>query len=164
MPGNNSTSLLSTTYFKIFYFLGALIVTGVVFQNCSATGITTQSSSLSGSNYCSGHSADPVCQQSVDKRCNFNSVIVFEGRTVLAYLNSSALAPGTCKAEARRCSGGVLLGSFSYASCAVGAAKSCLFDGKTVASGATVNAFLNSAEPSGGAGCRMEKRTCTDGA
>lgn len=149
-------------YLRITGLVSALLISNITFQNCTSKGFTSHSS-LAGSSYCAGENSDPTCKQSIPKQCSFNGNFLAEGAMVTSYLNSSEPASTTCKSEIRRCVGGVLTGAYSYSSCSVAAAKSCLFDGRTIAAGASINAYLNSAEPFGG-NCRSQQRTCVDGA
>ncbi len=69
---------------------------------------------------------------------------------------------GTCSSEDRTCNNGVLSGSFSYASCNVNAPASCLFDGQTIAHGASAKAYQASSVPYGST-CSSQDRVCNNG-
>lgn len=94
--------------------------------------------------------------------CLFNGVTVAHGATVTAYLSSNAAAGELCDAEERVCENGHLGGSYAFASCSIDQPASCLFNGETVASGASVIAFKSSRVEFGGA-CNSEVRKCSDG-
>lgn len=94
--------------------------------------------------------------------CSFNGQSVAEGQSISAYLTSTVAYGSTCTQQTRTCQGGVLSGSYSYASCSVGAAASCLFNGQTIAHGQSVTAYLNSSE-SYGTTCSSEIQTCNNG-
>ena len=55
-----------------------------------------------------------------------------------------------------------MTGSYPFASCAVDAPAACLFNGRTIASGESVAAYLKSSVPFGQA-CTQEARTCSNG-
>ncbi len=94
--------------------------------------------------------------------CNFNNAALANGNSVTAFQNSSVAFGQTCVSEARLCTDGVLSGSFQFASCAVQAPASCLFNGQTIASGSSLLAYA-STNIALGAECFSETRVCTDG-
>ncbi|MBC7740781.1 MAG: exo-alpha-sialidase [Bdellovibrionaceae bacterium] len=149
-------------YLKITGIFTSLLILNITYQNCAPKKFQSQSS-LAGSNYCESKETDPVCKKGIPKQCAFDGTVMAEGASVTAYLNSTVPAGSNCKTEIRRCSGGVLSGSFSYSGCAPSAPRTCLFDGRTIMNGVSVDAYLNSSEPFGGI-CRTEKRTCNGGA
>ena len=145
--------------------LGGLSVVLLPFQNCALPSGFQASSSvaeLSGTSFCQGNPADAACASTTTAlTCRFNGSDLADGGTVTAYLNSTAAA-GPCTAEVRTCRGGVLSGSYAFATCTPGAAAaSCLFDGVTVPSGQNVRAFLTGV--AGSSGCQSQVRTCTNG-
>ncbi len=105
---------------------------------------------------------DPTDPGTDTPTCTFNGISYSEGQNVLAFQNSTAPFGESCLSENRVCSSGILSGSFSYATCSVGVAKACLFDGRTIAHGASVQAAQNSTVAFGSS-CRFENRTCNNG-
>ena len=97
--------------------------------------------------------------------CVFNGTTVTNGDLVTAFQNSSVGYGQSCVAETRICRDTVLSGSFAYATCAVAAARSCLFDGQTVAHGISVTAYTSSTVGFGRSCTDVAQiRTCDDGA
>jgi len=94
--------------------------------------------------------------------CTFNGKVVYNNQSVDAYQNSSVPYGSQCVSEKRICNVSVLSGSFQFASCAVDQPASCLFNGKTVAHGESVDAYANSTVAYGSQ-CAVEKRTCNNG-
>lgn len=103
------------------------------------------------------------CEVGKQKLCDFNGKTLADGEYVMAYQNSSVSLGLVCQSEKRVCNSGVLSGSFQYSSCSVTSAKSCLFNGKTLANGEQVKAYQNSTVPFGQT-CQSEMRTCNNGA
>lgn len=100
--------------------------------------------------------------QATLKSCLFNGSEVKSGTSVTSYLVSSVSFGESCSSQLRHCVDGVLSGSYEYASCNVGQAASCLFDGKTIAHGQSVSAYLSSSTTFGQS-CTMQSRTCQNG-
>lgn len=132
-------------------------------QSCKSEIRSCTNGVLSGSNTYSSCSVEPA------KSCTFNGQVVANGASVQAYSSSQVPYGQTCQSETRTCSNGVLSGSNTIASCAIGPKppvvtppKSCTFNGKTIASGASVQAFKSSSV-SYGQSCQSETRTCNDG-
>ena len=94
--------------------------------------------------------------------CSFNNQEVLDGGSVTAYINSTVAFGGSCQSETRTCTNGVLSGSSQYATCAVDAPASCLFNGETISHGQSLTAYLNSNVAFGGS-CQSETRTCENG-
>lgn len=95
--------------------------------------------------------------------CLFNGQTLDHDASVVGFLTSQVPFGQNCKQEARSCSNGALSGSYTFASCAVGAPAACLFNGRTIAHGATIPAaFQNSTVPFG-QNCKQEPRTCNNG-
>ena len=125
-------------------------------ESCTSETRSCSDGLLSGSyNYSS-------CQVQAPASCLFNGETISHGQSVQAYNNSSVGLGEECVFEMRTCNNGTLTGSYNYASCSVNMPASCLFNGQTVASGASVPAFLNSTV-SYGETCQLEYRTCEDG-
>lgn len=144
---------------KVLFTLAMLTIIVVSFQNCSPVAFVPVAQDLSSkSQDCS---TDPsLCP--TGPQCTFNGQNYFEGQTVTAYLYSTVPAGKECTSEVRTCVGGSFTGSYAYAACGVDAPGSCLFNGKTVAHGQSVDAFQNSSVAFGGA-CAKESRTCSNG-
>ncbi len=158
-------ALLSTKGVLSFLAVTMLIVS---FQNCSRVAFDASSLDMSSNGQlndcainpsaCAGGGVNP----SAGPTCEFNGKKYSEGQTVTAYLHSAVASGQTCVSEIRKCSNGVLSGSYSYASCAVNAPSACLFNGQTVAHGQSVDAYQNSSVAYG-ASCAKEVRTCNNG-
>ena len=97
-----------------------------------------------------------------DESCTFNGKVIYNNQSVDAYQNSTVAYGSQCVSEKRICNTGVLSGSFQFASCAVDQPASCLFNGKTLAHGESVDAFANSTVAYGNQ-CVSEKRVCNNG-
>lgn len=104
-----------------------------------------------------------TCQVAAANACLFNGQTIASGSGVFAFKNSSVKLGLKCENEYRICTNGVLGGSFAYASCSIEAPASCLFNGQSIASGQTVQAFQNSTVPYGQA-CAQQTRSCSNGA
>lgn len=94
--------------------------------------------------------------------CSFNGSALVNNQSVTAYFSSSVPYGSNCLSETRTCSTGALSGSYAYAGCSVGAPNSCLFNGITVAHGASVTAYP-SANVAYGQSCTSQTRTCNNG-
>ena len=103
-----------------------------------------------------------TCTPGQPAGCQFNGQTIASGQTVTAFQNSTVPFGQTCAQETRTCTNGVLSGTYNYGSCAVDAPSACLFNGQTIASGASVQAYPVSAVPFGQS-CAAETRTCTNG-
>ena len=97
-----------------------------------------------------------------NQSCSFNNQEVLDGGSITAYVNSTVAFGGSCQSETRTCTNGVLSGSSQYASCAVDAPASCLFNGETISHGQSLTAYLNSNVAFGGS-CQSETRICENG-
>jgi hypothetical protein len=104
------------------------------------------------------------CSVGAPASCLFNGTTINHGDSVTGYSSSSVPFGQVCSgvAETRTCNNGVLSGSATFASCDTNAARSCLFDGKTILSGESITAFQSSTSQFGGS-CDQESRLCTDG-
>lgn len=137
----------------------------VAFQNSTvAYGSSCQPQSRQCNNgTLSGSYTFSSCQASQPNSCQFNGQTIAHGQVITAFQNSTVAYGSNCVSEQRSCNNGSLSGSYNVASCQVGAAASCQFNGQTVAHGANVTAFQNSTVPFG-ATCVSHARTCTNGA
>lgn len=114
----------------------------------------------------SGSYQFPTCSVSSDakKACLFDGKAVAHGGSVQAYLASSVESGETCSRQTRTCNDGVLSGSYTFPSCSVNAPASCTFDGRTIAHGASVRAFLHSSSSSSQTLCNVsQNRVCNNG-
>ncbi len=125
-------------------------------STCVSEDRTCNNGTLSGS-YSYGS-----CNVNAPASCLFNGQTIAHAGTVKAYQNSSVAYGSTCVSEDRTCNNGTLSGSYSYGSCNVNAPASCLFDGQTVAHGATVKAYQTSSVAYGST-CSSQDRTCNNG-
>lgn len=140
----------------------ALSPIGFVFQNCARSSFGEAKSTLNKQNL--QNCTDTVCDD-VDNgvaSCSFNGATIPHDGTVKAYLTSSVASSASCEGQTRTCQNGVLSGSYAYSECSVDAPRSCLFDGKTVAHGSWVTAFLTGTVAIGEA-CQEQARVCHDG-
>jgi hypothetical protein len=103
-----------------------------------------------------------ACAAGQAKMCLFNGQSIASGSKVKAYVTSTVPYGQTCKSEDRLCTNGELSGSYSYGSCQVDGPMACLFNGKTVAHGQSVMAYLTSAT-NFGESCKGEMRLCSNG-
>lgn len=94
--------------------------------------------------------------------CTFNGSTIASGASVTAYRRASAAYGQACASQTRRCSNGVLSGSYQNATCSVSAAAACSFNGQSVSSGASVSAYQSSSVAYDQA-CASQQRTCSNG-
>lgn len=95
--------------------------------------------------------------------CSFGGKKYMTGNSVMAYQNSSVAVGGRCMSEVRTClANGNFSGTFSFDSCNVGVASSCLFNGATVPHGGSIKAYPSSSVATGQS-CIAETRTCNNG-
>lgn len=125
-------------------------------QSCQSENRVCSNGVLSGS-YVFGS-----CNQGAPRSCLFNGHTVAHGSGVRAFAESRVMHGQSCISEERVCSNGALSGNYSYASCNVAVPNSCLFNGRTVAHGSSVDAFLTSTVPVGNS-CSQQRRTCNNG-
>ena len=136
---------------KNSFLLSLVLLTAVIaFQNCGSGGFTPISGLQSQSSLILS-----------DGSCVFNNQEVTNGASVTAYQSSTGSSASPCVSQSRTCSSGVLSGTYQYAICGPGAAA-CLFNGQTIADGASVTAYAT-ASVSSGQTCSSETRTCSNG-
>jgi hypothetical protein len=92
----------------------------------------------------------------------FNGKTVADGATVEAFKESSAPVGSKCESEVRKCSDGVISGTFPASACVVETPLNCTFNGAAVANGKTVKAFEKATVPFGST-CNSEVRSCANG-
>jgi hypothetical protein len=128
----------------------------LAFQDCSGF---TAALHAAGVDYCAGNRADAACLSSVTATCVFDGQVIAEKQSVVSFLTSTVPTGSSCASEKRTCLNGGLSGSYAYASCSVGIPAACLFNGKTIASGTSVKAYLQGSSGN----CTSEDRVCTNG-
>ena len=146
---NSIIPLIFISVISVFLMFG--------YQNCSKTTFSQASQESQSSQQQGGGATPPV-----NLNCQFNGRSLANGQIILAYQNSSVNLGQECRSELRKCSQGVLSGSFNFASCGVNQPKSCLFNGRTLSHNEFVTAYRQSSV-SFGQSCEAEKRTCLDG-
>lgn len=138
---------------KVICIIGAC----VLFAGCGKSFMSAQNSTVQAA---LSSSSGTVAKQN----CTFNGQSVTNGASVTAYQASTVPFGQQCVQESRICQNGVLSGSYGFASCAVGAAAACLFNGQTVQNGASVTAYQSATVPFGSACSSVaQSRTCTNG-
>lgn len=127
-------------------------------QSCTSEVRTCNDGILSGSYLYTS------CAPGVPSSCIFNGMNLAHGASVAAFATSSVAYGLTCQLQTRTCNNGTLSGSYAYASCAVDAPATCLFNGVTIPHNGTVSAFAQSNVPFW-MDCAdvMESRTCSNG-
>lgn len=110
----------------------------------------------------SGSAPYASCEVNAPRSCLFDGKTIENGDSIVAYESSTSAFGSECKKETRTCNDGTLTGAFQYSSCAVDQAKSCLFDGKTIAHGQSVQAFSQSSVAYGQS-CESQTRVCNNG-
>jgi hypothetical protein len=110
----------------------------------------------------SGSAQYANCETNTPRSCLFDGKTILNGETIFAYQNSSSQFGNACAQESRTCVDGTLSGSFAYGSCTIDQPASCLFDGRTIADGESVSAFLSSSAQFSSS-CTQESRTCDNG-
>lgn len=135
----------------------AFVTSTVAFgQTCQSEVRTCNNGTLSGS------ASFGSCSAAAAASCLFNGQTIPHGGTIKGYQNSSVAFGQTCVGQDRVCNNGTLSGSYSFASCSVGAPASCLFNGQTIAHGQAVTAY-QSASVAYGQTCVSQSRVCTNG-
>lgn len=148
-------------------FNGAQVVDGASVRAYSNSSVPVGSTCEGEDRVCkdgvlSGSFQYAQCQPGVARACLFNGQTIASGDSIKAFQNSSVAFGAQCVSEDRLCTDGQLSGSYTFAGCAPGAAKSCLFNGQTIAHNGSVSAFKDSSVAYGGT-CASEVRTCNDG-
>lgn len=125
-------------------------------QSCVSQIRTCNNGSLSGS-YTFGS-----CTASPNASCLFNGQTINHGQSVTAYARSYINFGESCTAELRTCTNGSLSGSYSFTSCAIGAAASCNFNGQVISHGQSITAYASQSVNFGSV-CSSQVRTCNNG-
>lgn len=148
-------SSAARSLFRATSLMAACAVLIAAFQNCS--GGFSGPANLN----TLGQSSSAVSAAVVGS-CLFNGQIVSNGQSVTAFLSSLGSTTAPCQSQQRSCNNSVLSGTYQYGSCGNNQPQACLFNGQTLASGASVTAWLTSTVPAGQS-CTSEVRTCTNG-
>jgi hypothetical protein len=146
---------------SVILFAASFSLLVFAFQNCSKTSFS-QKSPLSNTAVAANCVSNPTaagCASVQQPKCTFNGVTYSEGESVTAYLASNDQA---CVSQQRVCKSGSFSGSYAYGSCVSNAPASCMFDGRTIVSGSSVQAFQNPTVPYG-LTCVSEMRNCKNG-
>ena len=101
------------------------------------------------------------CSENTHASCLFNGQQINDGGSVQAFFNGSS-GGSACQSETRVCNNGVLSGSATYGECSEGVSGSCQFNGTTLSTGQSVNAFAVS-KVSEGQFCQVSQRVCMNG-
>jgi hypothetical protein len=110
----------------------------------------------------SGSAAYSSCEANTPRACLFNGETLSHGESVKAFQASTSQFGGSCTSETRTCNDGTLSGSYAFGVCNIDQPASCLFDGRTIAHGENVAAFLASSVVFGQT-CIAENRSCYNG-
>ena len=114
----------------------------------------------------SGSYSARTCQVASAASCTFNGQAVAHGTSFTAYAASKVDAGGSCSAQLRSCTDGVISGSYAFASCEVEEEVTiqpvCFFDGIAINHGTIVTAYADQNVPYGSV-CNAELRTCNSG-
>ena len=97
-----------------------------------------------------------------NESCFFDGVELLNNTSVQAYQSASVAYGGSCQAENRLCSSGVLSGTYAFSACTVRAASNCILDGQTVEHGSSVDAYQAKSLPYGSV-CESQTRSCENG-
>lgn len=108
----------------------------------------------------SGSYAYSSCSVAQPAACIFNGQTIASGTSITAYASSSGTS---CSPISRSCTNGTLSGSGEFASCTVNAPASCVFNGRTIAHGASVSAYSTAMSPTDSCSAYYERRTCNNG-
>jgi len=148
-------------------FNGQAIASGQSVTAYQTTSVSYGSQCVSQQRTCAngalaGSYAYASCAAGAVSTCSWNGQPVANGASVTAYQASSVAYGQQCVSEQRTCGNGILSGSYAYASCAVGQAASCSFNGQTATSGQSVTAY-QSASVASGSTCVSQTRACNNG-
>jgi hypothetical protein len=112
-------------------------------------------------------SCNVVVPISPELSCNFDGKTMLSNAQSIAYQEPAVPYGAVCNSELITCKNGLLSGKARYATCLVKPPPSlnCLFNGKTVANGSSVSAYMNQTSPNGSSipSCVSENRLCTNG-
>jgi|GEM_PF-5501689 len=132
-------------------------------QSCVSQTRTCSNGSLGGSY---AFTACTVAAAPAAASCTLDGVTLQDGQSATFYTASSVAFGGSCSSigVTRTCSNGTLSGSSANnkSSCSVAAAGSCIFNGQSVAHGASVTAYQASSVAYGQS-CTSQSRTCSNG-
>ena len=164
-PSSQGDQVVGFSFSKKYSLsLLALILLPLLFQNCAKTQFSSVEleSTSEKQTLPTDENTDDLPPSSSLQNCSFNGRTINSGAEVTAYQNSTVTTGSACVKETRRCTNGHLSGSFNFAACTPGQPKMCLFNGQTIAHGATVKAFVTSTVGYGQT-CKFENRVCSNG-
>lgn len=110
----------------------------------------------------SGTATFASCNIESPQSCMFNSQTIAHGQELIGFQTSTVSFGSSCSQQTRTCDNGILSGEYEYASCNIESAKSCLFNGQTIAHGQNIQTF-QSVSVAYNSSCQQETRTCNDG-
>lgn len=140
--------------------MGFLTAQAVVPDKCQSKLLTCDNGNLPQSEYYVAGS----CEEVVKKTCTFDGITYKHGQSVRGYSAGNVPYGQICDGIDMVCDDGKIAGSevFSFSSCKVDGARSCSFDGKTLASGAALKGYF-AAEVIYPASCASKIVSCKDG-
>ena len=142
------------------------IVTAYVSDSVAFGGSCTSQTRTCNNGVLSGSYSARTCQVASAASCTFNGQAVAHGTSFTAYAASKVDAGGSCSAQLRSCTDGVISGSYAFASCEVEEEVTiqpvCFFDGIAINHGTIVTAYADQNVPYGSV-CNAELRTCNSG-
>lgn len=110
----------------------------------------------------SGNYAVASCSVAPAAACSFNGQSVAHNASVTAYQTANVPFGSTCSSQSRTCNNGTLSGAYTFGSCSVNTASTCVFNGQTIAHGTNVTAYAASSVPFG-QNCQSQVRSCSNG-
>ncbi|HBM52786.1 MAG TPA: hypothetical protein DDZ97_06800, partial [Deltaproteobacteria bacterium] len=141
-------------------------VTAYVSDSVAFGGSCTSQTRTCNNGVLSGSYSARTCQVASAASCTFNGQAVAHGTSFTAYAASKVDAGGSCSAQLRSCTDGVISGSYAFASCEVEEEVTiqpvCFFDGIAINHGTIVTAYADQNVPYGSV-CNAELRTCNSG-
>ena len=141
-------------------------VTAYVSDSVAFGGSCTSQTRTCNNGVLSGSYSARTCQVASAASCTFNGQAVAHGTSFTAYAASKVDAGGSCSAQLRSCTDGVISGSYAFASCEVEEEVTiqpvCFFDGIAINHGTIVTAYAAQNVPYGSV-CNAELRTCNSG-
>ena len=133
----------------LFFIYAGLMFALVILSGCNPVQFDEQTLELSSLDVASQSLEVPIAEPPKD--CLLAGKIVKHDESIVAFLNNTVAYNKNCNStdnkEIRQCKDGILSGSFTQLSCKADKAKSCEFNGQTLAHNQSVTAFLNSSVP-----------------
>ena len=94
--------------------------------------------------------------------CSLNGASIAHGASMTAYQAASVPFGSQCVSQSRTCSNGTLTGTYTAATCVVGAASACTWNNASLPNGQAVTAYQAASVPFGQT-CASQTRTCSNG-